>query len=265
MGGWMPGAKTFGGPAANNDGDRGGPVAGMILHVNAGPDGSLWGRCNDNSSNMSTTFQVRLDGTIEQYLPLNLIQWCQMNGNRRYGSIEVPDFPQNPMNAAQLNSIARILRWASESDGFPIQLNMTDPDNGFGLGWHGMGGAGWGDHPFCPGEIRKAQMPQIVALALGNPVQEEFTVSQYDDIMHGINAVYAVSKANLSLETVVGNAVNTYENADQAALADLYTQGKAQLAALLAVSKTVSDTSLSESAKLDAVKAELDKLFPPAV
>lgn len=168
MGGWMPGAKTFGGAAANNDGDRGGPVAGMILHVNAGPDGSLWGRCNDNSSNMSTTFQVRLDGTIEQYLPLNLIQWCQMNGNRRFGSIEVPDFPENPMNPAQVRSVAAILKWASEVDGFPIQLNMTDI-NGFGLGWHGMGGAGWGGHTGCPGELRKAQMPEIVALAKGNP------------------------------------------------------------------------------------------------
>jgi len=48
--------------------------------------------------------------------------------------------------------------------GVPAQI--TDDPNGYGLGWHGMGGAAWGNHPDCPGEPIKAQRQQILDRAI---------------------------------------------------------------------------------------------------
>lgn len=144
--GIYPGA-VWRGNCANNSGPRGGPAHGLILHVNDGPDISLWGWVNQNSSNMSTTFQVRTDGTVEQYLDTGLVEWCQSDGNRRFGSMEMPTHPNEGMTAAQLESGARVLAWWAHLDGFPLQL--TNDPGGEGFGWHGMGGDAWGGHLYC--------------------------------------------------------------------------------------------------------------------
>ena len=49
--------------------------------------------------------------------------------------------------------------------GFPLQVSDSTAVNGLRL-THGMGGVAWGDHPDCPGDVRKAQRAQIVALAM---------------------------------------------------------------------------------------------------
>lgn len=72
-----------------------------------------------------------------------------------------------------------------------------------GFGWHGMGGAAWGGHTGCPGDLRRAQMPQILALAQGStPTTKGFlmalTDQQQTDLKAKVdNLNYAVSKIAL--------------------------------------------------------------------
>ena len=50
-------------------------------------------------------------------------------------------------------------------DGFSIdnsRISLADKPGQGGFGWHGMGGAAWGNHPGCPGDLRKAQRPLIL-------------------------------------------------------------------------------------------------------
>lgn len=160
----MPGA-VWRGNCANNSGPRNMTPIGVVLHVNDGPNVSLWAWVNSPTSDMSTTFQVLQDGTIEQYLDTDLVEWCQADGNRAYLSIECPTYPGEPMTAAQVAACGRIMAFVHGLYGIPLVLGERPGDSG--LGWHGMGGAAWGGHTACPGDIRKSQRSAIIAAAGG--------------------------------------------------------------------------------------------------
>ncbi len=166
-----PGA-VWRGNCANNSGPRGPVTRGLVLHVNDGPNVSLWSWVNNPASNMSCHFQVLQDGTVEQYLDTDLWSWCQADGNQRWLSMEMPTHPDTGMTPAQIASGARVLAWASALHDFPLQLT-NDPIGGTGLGWHGMGGQAWGGHFGCPGDIRKTQMTELLAATSGNQPQED--------------------------------------------------------------------------------------------
>lgn len=174
---------------------------GAVLHVNDGPDVSLWSWVNNPSSDMSCHFQVRVDGTIEQYLDTTELSWCQRSGNNDWISIEMPTHPDTGMSSAQIAAAARILAWLHQLYGFPLQLT-SDP-YGAGLGWHGMGaaaGVDWG-HPDCPGDIRLAQRAQILTAAASGT-----TPTQEDD-MPGYAQWTAADKKAL-LDDISGAVVN---------------------------------------------------------
>jgi murein L,D-transpeptidase YcbB/YkuD len=69
-----------------------------------------------------------------------------------------------PLTNAQITAFAQILEACSARDGFPLQI--TDDVNGQGLILHSDGGQLWGGHTSCPGPVRAAQRPQIIALAM---------------------------------------------------------------------------------------------------
>jgi len=159
----FPGA-VWRGNCANTDGPRNSNTRGAVLHVNDGPNVSLWDWVNKAASSMSCHFQILQNGLIEQYLDTELISWCQMDGNRAWISIEMPTTPDVGMTAAQIAAGGRVLAWLASLYKFPLALT-DDPINGYGLGWHGMGGADWGGHFGCPGDIRKAQRQALLTAA----------------------------------------------------------------------------------------------------
>lgn len=168
----FPGA-VWRGNCANNSGVRGIATRGAVVHVNDGPNVSLWSWVNSPTSNMSCHFQILQNGAIEQYLDTDLWSWCQADGNQAWVSIEMPTLPTVGMTAQQIASAAKLVRWLSDLYHFPLAI--TDSVNGTGLGYHGMGGAAWGGHTSCPGTIRIAQRAQIISQASGvTSTQEDF-------------------------------------------------------------------------------------------
>lgn len=184
--GWMPGAtkRDVGARPGYLSNGRMRSYRGVVLHVNVSqgpahdsPSGdSLYNWITRPGSNMSCHFQVSQTGGIEQYVDTLYSAWCQQNGNDDWLSIETEGYPQDPLTEAQVQACARIMAYCHAEHGIPLQL--TDSPSGTGFGWHGMGGTAWGNHPGCPGEARKAQRTQILAIAAGgeeedmNPAQE---------------------------------------------------------------------------------------------
>jgi hypothetical protein len=145
------------------------PRVGVVLHVNDSNGPSLYNWIAGNN-NMSCHFQVAKSGVVEQYVDTDNGSWCQMAGNDTYLSIETEGYPVEALTAAQVNACAGIMRWANQTHGIPLQV--ADSVGARGLAWHGMGGAAWGGHTACPGDLRKAQRAQILQLALGDDMSQ---------------------------------------------------------------------------------------------
>ena len=117
---------------------------------------------------VSAFFSVGEDGAAHQYLPVGRgrVAFAQVEGNSSWYSCECEDKlnPGHPMTDVQVTTVAQIFSALAEHDGFPYAIT-DDPDNGHGLITHGDGGQAWGGHPDCPGTVRKAQRPEILARA----------------------------------------------------------------------------------------------------
>lgn len=136
---------------------------GMVEHIAEGTyDGTLaWER--NPVAQVSSHFVVAKDGRIAQMVDTDDRSWCQADGNAGWISVEneghVTDQPTPPQIEANAKLYARGMR----EYGWPARVTDSPVDRG--LGWHGMGGAGWGGHYQCPGEGFKAARPAIVARA----------------------------------------------------------------------------------------------------
>jgi hypothetical protein len=151
--GWMPGVIQR--PVPSHSGlmieSRG-----LVLHVQVG-NGSCYGEFSNPANEASSTWWIAKDGTIEQYVDDVFLAWTEANGNPYWDSVETEGVPGEPLTDAQVLSLARIYIYGVHTKGWTIQL--SDDPNTHGLGWHGMGGADWGGHFGCPGDLRKAQRP----------------------------------------------------------------------------------------------------------
>jgi hypothetical protein len=136
---------------------------GLILHVQAG-NGELSGWFSNPAAQASSTFWVSKTGEVYQYMEAGTDKsWAQAAGNGQYDSVETEGQPTEALTDAQVAALARLVRWEHEQFGMPLTVINTPGQSGFG--WHGMGGAAWGGHTGCPGDLRRAQMPRILALA----------------------------------------------------------------------------------------------------
>jgi hypothetical protein len=147
--------------------NRSSPVApttnGLVLHVQAG-NGLLTGWFDNPESRASSTWQALKKGDLYQFGdPDRDRMWAQADGNYSWASVETEGYPNEPLNAAQIDAVARIYAAGHLSEGWPFRLAEKPTDRG--LGWHGMGGTAWGGHTGCPGDIRKAQRADILARA----------------------------------------------------------------------------------------------------
>jgi hypothetical protein len=140
---------------------------GMVQHTEAGFRAGTFATFMDPGSQVSAFFSVGEDGAAHQYLPVGhgYVAWAEGEGNPHWYSCECEDKlePGTPMPNVQLITFAQILEATAARDEFP--LTITDDVNGTGLITHGDGKMAWGNHPDCPGDVRKAQRPLILALA----------------------------------------------------------------------------------------------------
>lgn len=153
-------------------GNHGGPKSahlGLVLHEQEG-NGSLYGYFNNPASQVSSTFWCSKTGLLEQYGDTDVVMWAQAAGNGAYDSVECEGFQGEPMTAAQINSVARLLAWDAQASGFPIVGPVAHGQPGFTPHCNpdGTPDPAWGNHP-CPGSIRLAQMPEIVLAAAPPP------------------------------------------------------------------------------------------------
>jgi N-acetylmuramoyl-L-alanine amidase len=144
-----------------------GTMAGVLMHTMAGdlPGTISW--FNNPQAQASAHFGIAQDGEIWQFGPIGKgwIAWHAAAANQTWYGIEHADDgnPANPLTAAQITASAQLAECLSAFAGFP--LHVSDSPSVKGYGWHGMGGTAWGNHPDCPGSVRRGQRAQIIALA----------------------------------------------------------------------------------------------------
>jgi hypothetical protein len=166
------------------------PPLGYIVHVPVS-NGSLFNYFNGLRSpgrKFCTAWIPKAGhGKPEQYQSLDRQAWAQAAGNPLYWSFEVEGFPTEPMDDFQLDTLATWHKFLNVADRIATQPGQQ------GVGTHSMGGAAWGGHS-CPGEIRTAQLPQILdrpaaptggfLMALSDQQQTDL----YNRVMGGIPA-----------------------------------------------------------------------------
>ena len=138
-------------------------------------------------------FSVRANGVIQQSRDTKYRSGANLDGNHRVIAIENEDhgdlFPNwtgsnvPSLTEAQVEANAKILRWAHETHGIPLQLCPDSRPTSRGLAYHRQGidgnfgglafpgrvegGEVWTEHfgKVCPGDRRIAQLPDILRLA----------------------------------------------------------------------------------------------------
>lgn len=106
----------------------------------------------------------------EQYYDAVMKCWAQVAGNGLYQATETSGVNSTPLSAAQVHTFAHLYAWGHRTLNWA--LNTIESSGAHGFGWHGMGGTAWGNHPLCPGTLRKNQRAAILHQAqaiLGTP------------------------------------------------------------------------------------------------
>ena len=151
------------------------PKIGIVHHVIVGSESSADGEFHGPGAQLSAHFIVAgpgdtdPDGTVIQLLDTDDDCYAQEAGNyppTAYIAVETSGITTTPLSPAQCESLAQLDAWASETHGFP--LNGPVPHGTPGVTGHcnpdGTPDPAWGNHP-CPGPIRLAQIPGIIARA----------------------------------------------------------------------------------------------------
>lgn len=161
-------------------------------------------------------FSVRADGLILQSRNTKYRSAANLNGNHRIIAIENEDHgdafgPWNvrdghavpALTGAQVGANAKILAWAHETHGIPLQISPNSRSTSRGLGYHRQGidgnylgegykfpgrvpgGEVWSesDGKVCPGDRRISQLPQILSLAEELVNGDEMTPDEYEAML----------------------------------------------------------------------------------
>ncbi|MFJ6214852.1 N-acetylmuramoyl-L-alanine amidase [Streptomyces sp. NPDC092296] len=157
----MPGAQYR--PVVNVHKDGVLERRGLVLHVQD-DTGNPYAWFNNPSSQASSDFWVQRDGSIDQYCDTGVdYAWAQGAGNPYYASVETEGHPDTALTSDQVEAVAQIYAWGHSEFGWP--LAVVDSTTAHGFTYHGAGGAAWGNHPDCPGDLRKAQRAAIISRA----------------------------------------------------------------------------------------------------
>lgn len=184
---WRPSPnRTVGGMTPQPDG--------VVLHIEQGSDASCQAWFQSPASQVSAHFSVSKLGAISQYVDTGDAAWAEAAGNARWISIEHEGVAGDSLTGAQITADATILAWLKDECGMHFPLTLTDQPGTPGIGWHGMGGAAWGNHPDCPGDPVKAQRPLIIAatLAILDPQPTPEVPVDFPQIWHDATRQVAV-------------------------------------------------------------------------
>lgn len=166
---WVPGAIRR--PIAKTSSDPFIIPVGGIFHIGVTNASSLF-QLFSNDGGIESTGYIRLDGTFEQYRPLNVQCDAQFDGNsfarpdgRLYGfnSWESQGgFPDGggTWTDAQLAKIKDIIRFQHDQWGNPLRL--APAFNADGFGYHRLYDAWNHNHHSCPGPERVRQFNDII-------------------------------------------------------------------------------------------------------
>jgi N-acetyl-anhydromuramyl-L-alanine amidase AmpD len=141
----------------------------VVLHIQQGLQAGSLAWCKDPKSEVSAHFFPPRAGALAQLVDTDDLAWAEAAGNPFSISVENEGVTGDSLTDNQIELCAQILAKAHTVYGVPLQ--STDSPAGSGLGWHGMGGVPWGNHPNCPGDPVTDQRPAIIARAdqiLGN-------------------------------------------------------------------------------------------------
>ena len=163
--------SSHGGPASSH--------MGLVVHITTN-DYDPYGFFSNPANQASSNYWVAADGAVSEYVNPDLSAWAQANGNGSFVSVEVSGKVGTPMTDAQVTAVAALYAWGHATYGWPLQL--TNSPGTSGLGWHGMGGAGWGGHSSCPGPVRVAQLPLVLARAVAPIALEDIDMYTLEQI-----------------------------------------------------------------------------------
>jgi hypothetical protein len=175
----MPGAEYVGPIPTSNYANDGGGKIGVAVHVIVGSAASALAEFRSPGAQLSAHFIVCgpgdqwPDGHILQVLDTAFSAYAQAAGNyppTAYIAVEFAGTPDKPMSAAQMASGAEIIAWAAVPHGFPILGPVAHGTPGITphCNPNGTPDPNYGNHS-CPGTIRLAQMPAMIAAAQGSP------------------------------------------------------------------------------------------------
>lgn len=137
-----------------------------VIHIMQGGLAGTDQFFRDPAAQVSAHFGVGKDGTVYQWVDTADIAWHAAAANDHSVGVEHEGFSGFPLTLAQLAATARLYAWVHQQHpGVRFRL-ASDPVNGAGLAWHGMGGPAWGNHPLCPGVPIRLQLPALLAGAV---------------------------------------------------------------------------------------------------
>lgn len=158
-------------------------VRGVVVHIMAGTLAGTDSWFRNPKAQASSHFGTGKGGALYQWVDTADRAWAQASGNRTWLSVENEGKGGDTLTEEQLDRNAEVLAWAHEKYGVPLQV-AAGP-NGYGLGYHAMGGDAWGGHTSCPGPKIVAQLPLIVERAkrlVNAATEDEVTEEQMDKI-----------------------------------------------------------------------------------
>ena len=139
-------------------------VVGAVFHIMGASMAAADGWFHNPASKVSAHFGIGTDGRLVQWVDTADRAWHAGAANLHWIGVET-EGASGPLSDAGIVTFSKLYRWLHDQYGIPFQT--TDDVNGRGLGWHGMGGAAWGGHPYCPGPQRRAQRSEVIRLAQG--------------------------------------------------------------------------------------------------
>lgn len=116
-----------------------------------------------------STFFVKMDGIIEQYMDTEVRADAQWDANVDAISIETEDDgdPSRPWTQAQLDSIIALLDWICTVHRDVARVLCPTP-TGSGIGWHELYPEWNHSKHGCPGAVRENQIRTIILPALAH-------------------------------------------------------------------------------------------------
>lgn len=140
----------------------------VIAHIMEGTLAGTDSWFRNPAAQVSAHFGAGRKGELYQWVGTTNQAWHAEDANDYSIGVECEgdlETGETTLTAPQLEMVARVYHWSAKA--YPdIALWLCKrPYVGQGLAWHGLGGAAWGNHPDCPGEGIRGQLPEILARA----------------------------------------------------------------------------------------------------